>query len=174
MVGTFKGKSSRLPRVTSVSSDGFSTDSKTFLVDDFAKIQVNGTPGELGDIAVGMRVLVSSRVLEKGDTDATTIYRATRVTARTVAGEAVAKRKSKSGASVSSYGGSDDDLDLYGELIAEPQEWTNGKGKTIFAGIGSVTPGKVEFVLPNGKRVTYALYKLSLESQEKILALTGG
>ena len=57
---------------------------KTYLVDTFAKIQVNGKRASLADIRPGMRVLVGGRVLQKGKTNADTIYRATRVTARTV------------------------------------------------------------------------------------------
>jgi hypothetical protein len=170
VVGTFKGKASRLPRVTSVSADGFSTDGKTFLVDEFAKITVDGAPGELRGIRVGMRVLVSSRILAKGATKADTIYRATRVTARTVGGAPAAKSANRSGSIAGSY---EDELDLYGNLIAGVQEWTNSDGNKITAGIRSVTPGKVLFVLESGKTVDYPLFKLSQESQDKILKLAG-
>ena len=65
-------------------------------------------------------------------------------------------------------------MDLYGELIVGLQEWTNSSGRKIVAGIRSVTAGDVLFVLPDGKTVNYPLFKLSTESQDKILKLTGG
>jgi len=93
--GTFKGKASRLPIITSVDADSFSIGKKTYLVDELARIQVNGKRASLAEIQPGMRVLVGGRVLQRGKTNADTIYRATRVTARTVV-TAKGKKNSKS------------------------------------------------------------------------------
>ena len=52
--------------------------------------------------------------------------------------------------------------------LVEKRAWTNTDGKTIQAEILSVQGDQVEFKLSNGKKVNYAIAKLSEEDQELI------
>ena len=55
---------------------------KTYLVDDNARITVNGKKAPVSAIQVGMRALVTGKVIARGKTTAESLYEASRITAR--------------------------------------------------------------------------------------------
>lgn len=81
-VGTFKGKASRLPTITKVGDEQFTAGRKTYFIGGRTSITVDGKRAEPSDLAVGMRVMVTSRVVAKGDTVESSLYQASRITAR--------------------------------------------------------------------------------------------
>jgi hypothetical protein len=56
---------------------------KTYMVGKSASIMVDGEKAGVSDLAAGMRALVTGKVMEKGKTTEQSLYRATRITART-------------------------------------------------------------------------------------------
>lgn len=54
------------------------------------------------------------------------------------------------------------------DFLVEHREWTNDEGTTITAAIRKVEDGMVDFLMPDGRVISYPLDKLSEESQEKI------
>jgi hypothetical protein len=80
-VGTFRGGASKMPTVTSFKDGILIAGSRTYIVDPYARIVIDGKQATAKDIEVGMRVTVSgTRVpaAAKGES----VFRATRVTAR--------------------------------------------------------------------------------------------
>ncbi|NNC88632.1 MAG: hypothetical protein HKN82_09265 [Akkermansiaceae bacterium] len=59
-----------------------------------------------------------------------------------------------------------------GPVIAS-RTWTNAEGKAIKAAVMSIDGDKVEFQLPNGRRVPYEIAKLSDADQELIKEAAG-
>ena len=118
--------------MTSVSDIGFSTKSKTFIMDDSARITVDGEDATLADLQPGMRVLVTSKLMEKGATQADSLFSASRVTARSQSGNGPQDK-----GQIGDDSESDESYDS-GELLAECQKWTNGQGREISAAIRSV------------------------------------
>ncbi|MEI6676674.1 MAG: hypothetical protein WCO57_16005 [Verrucomicrobiota bacterium] len=77
---------SRLPVVTSVSSDSITVGDKKYLASTYVDVTVNGKEATLAAIKPGMRVLVTNEVTDKKKN----LYTATRIVARTP--EASAKK----------------------------------------------------------------------------------
>lgn len=78
-----KGAAAELPTVKKVGDGMITVGDKRYKVSDLAEITVNGRPGKLGDIKPGMQAAVSGGVEDYGETEADTLYRATRITANT-------------------------------------------------------------------------------------------
>ena len=54
------------------------------------------------------------------------------------------------------------------ENLSEQREWTNSEGKAIKAALVTIDGDSVKLELPNGKKVSYPIEKLSKEDQEFI------
>ncbi len=78
-VPPLKGSPSRLAVVTAAEGNKITVGKKVYLVDGDAEIVVNGQPADAAAIQPGMRVLLSSKVIDRKNG----LYKATRVTART-------------------------------------------------------------------------------------------
>lgn len=76
---TFKGGASRLPVVTSVDGNKFTANNKTFLINGDAAVSVDGKAADENAIKVGMRVMVTGKLIDQK----TKLYKATQVAART-------------------------------------------------------------------------------------------
>jgi len=82
-IGTFKGGAARLPVVTSIEQDRITVaGKKTYLVDSFSTIVVDGRTADLAALRLGMKVLVNGRMIERGDDTKASLYKASRITAR--------------------------------------------------------------------------------------------
>ena len=73
-MGTFKGNASRLPEVTNISGNEITIGRKTYLVDESARITVDGEKTDFSAIKVGMRAMVTGKVLARGKTTAESLY----------------------------------------------------------------------------------------------------
>lgn len=72
-----------MPTVTSIDDSSITVaGKKTYLVDSTAQITVDGKTAELSAVKVGMRVLVTGRVIERGQNTKESAFRATRIVAR--------------------------------------------------------------------------------------------
>ena len=80
---TRKGAASELPTVKSVGGGMITVGGKTYEVSSSARITVNGRSASLSDIKPGMQASVSGGVSKYGKTKSDTIYKATRISART-------------------------------------------------------------------------------------------
>lgn len=79
---TRKGAAAELPTVKSIGGGMITVGDKIYEVPSSAEITVNGRSAELGDIRPGMQASVSGGVSKYGKTSADTIYKATRISAR--------------------------------------------------------------------------------------------
>ena len=77
--GTFKGSPSKLPVITATNGNSISVGKKEFLIDGNATIVVNGSKADAAAIQPGMRVLLTSTLIDREKN----LYKATRITART-------------------------------------------------------------------------------------------
>ena len=71
-----------MPSISKVNDAQIVIGKKTYVVADNAKITLNGKKASVSSIQVGMRALVSGSVIVRGKTTADSIYKATRITAR--------------------------------------------------------------------------------------------
>lgn len=78
-----KGKAAELPRVQAVGKNSIRVGGKFYVLSDFADVVVNGEEAELKDVKVGMQAMVTGGVKKAGSTSKDTIYKATRIVART-------------------------------------------------------------------------------------------
>ncbi len=78
-----KGKASELPRVQSVGKNSIRVGGKFYVLSDFAEVVVNGKEASLKQVKVGMQAMVTGGVKKAGSTSKDTIYKATRIVART-------------------------------------------------------------------------------------------
>lgn len=79
---TKKGKASELPVVRSVGKKTIRVGDKLYEVTDFVDVVVNGEKASLKDVKPGMQAMVTGGVKKYGDTRADTLYKATRIVAR--------------------------------------------------------------------------------------------
>jgi hypothetical protein len=79
VMSTFKGGASRLPVVTSVDGNKFTANNKTFLINGDAAVSVDGKAADENAIKVGMRVMVTGKLIDQKNK----LYKATQVAART-------------------------------------------------------------------------------------------
>lgn len=77
-----KGNAAELPVVRAVGANSITVGKKRYVLSEFADIIVNGEKATLKDVKVGMQVMVTGGVKERGDTQAETTYKATRIVAR--------------------------------------------------------------------------------------------
>jgi hypothetical protein len=68
--------------VSSVDGSEIVVGKKTYIVDENAKITVNGKKASVSAIQAGMRALITGKVISRGKTTAESLYEATRITAR--------------------------------------------------------------------------------------------
>jgi hypothetical protein len=80
-IGTFRGGASKMPTVTSFKDGILIAGSRTYVVDPYARIVIDGKQATAKDIEVGMRVAVSGTRVPSA-TKGESVFRATRVTAR--------------------------------------------------------------------------------------------
>ncbi len=78
-----KGKASELPIVKKVSNTSITVGDKYFEVSEFTVVMVNGEKATLGDIKPGMQASVTGGVAEYGANREETVYKASRIVART-------------------------------------------------------------------------------------------
>lgn len=79
---TKRGHAAELPTVDWVRGKSFKVGRKTYILSTFGKVIINGEEGALSDLRPGMQAMVTSSLLETGETTADSIYKATRVVAR--------------------------------------------------------------------------------------------
>lgn len=79
---TKKGAASELPKVTKVTGERITIGKKTYQVTSFTRITVNGKKASLSEIEPGMQASVAGGMLRYGRTKADTIYKATRISAK--------------------------------------------------------------------------------------------
>lgn len=79
---TKKGAASELPKVTKVKGEQITVGKKTYQVTSFTRITVNGKKASLSEIEPGMQASVAGGVLRYGRTKGDTLYKATRISAK--------------------------------------------------------------------------------------------
>jgi hypothetical protein len=77
-----KGKVSELPKVKSVDAKTIRVGDKLYELSEFADVIVNGEKASLKDVKPGMQAMVTGGVKKYGKTRAETLYKATRIVAR--------------------------------------------------------------------------------------------
>lgn len=80
---TKKGKAAELPVVTNVTASSVTVDGRTYEVSESTVVIVNGEKATLGDLKAGMQVSVAGSPKKFGKTRNDTIFKATRIIART-------------------------------------------------------------------------------------------
>lgn len=78
-----KGNASELPRVQSVGADSIRVGGKRYVLSDSAEVIVNGKEASLSEVKVGMQAMMTGGVLKTGESSKDTVYKATRIVART-------------------------------------------------------------------------------------------
>lgn len=78
-VPPLKGSPSRLAVVTATDGNKITVGKKVYLVDGDANVVVNGQSADAAAVQPGMRILITSTVLDRSSN----LYKATRITART-------------------------------------------------------------------------------------------
>ena len=79
---TKKGKAAELPVVTQVTESSVVVDGRTYEVSEFTSVIVNGKKASLGEVQVGMQVSISGSPKKYGKTRDDTVFKATRIVAR--------------------------------------------------------------------------------------------
>ena len=80
---TRKGAASELPTIRKVGEDMVTVGKKTYKVTSFTSILVNGKKAKVTDLKAGMQVSVTGGVLRYGKGASDTIYKASRIMAKT-------------------------------------------------------------------------------------------
>jgi hypothetical protein len=78
-----KGKAAELPIVKKVSNTSITVGEKYFEVNEFTVVMVNGEKATLADITPGMQASVTGGVKDYGANREETVYKASRIIART-------------------------------------------------------------------------------------------
>ena len=80
---TRKGAASELPTIRKVGGDTVTVGKKTYKVTSFTRILVNGKKAKVADLKAGMQASVTGGVLRYGKGASDTIYKASRIMAKT-------------------------------------------------------------------------------------------
>ena len=80
---TRKGAASELPTIRKVGGDTVTVGKKTYKVTSFTRILVNGKKAKVTDLKAGMQASVTGGVLRYGKGASDTIYKASRIIAKT-------------------------------------------------------------------------------------------
>lgn len=80
---TKKGKAAELPVITSVTASSVTVDGRTYEVSESTSVTVNGKKATLVDLKAGMQVSVAGSPKTFGKTRNDTVFKATRIIART-------------------------------------------------------------------------------------------